>query len=467
MSSNLDKGPRHEGLVTGTRRLLGEDDVERAVATAVAARPTVRALSSHDRATILDGIAAALAADADQLARQLTAESGYLTHRDMIMEVQRSVELFLHAAALARTGTTEALTVDTVARARHAFGFVRREPIGAALGITAFNGPLLIAAHKLAPAIVAGTPLVLKPSPRVPESAVLLGEYAVRAGWPADALAVLPVSNELTMRLIQDPRLPVISFTGGSFGWAIKDSAPRKHVHLELGGVGAVIVADDADLEIAAAECSAGGFVRSGQACISVQRVYVQSGAYERFVELLTTRVAAMRTGDPADPSTEVGPLVDQAAAERVESMIKDALAHGARLSCGGTRDGAMVAPTVLADVTNEMQIARREAFGPVVAVAPVATLADAVAETNATDGAILAGLYTSDIDTALTLADAIEAGGVIVNGPTSWRVDHMPYGGVGTSGFGREGVAAMVEEYTQAKTVIVRHAPHDLSGSR
>jgi acyl-CoA reductase-like NAD-dependent aldehyde dehydrogenase len=452
-----------EGLIAGSRRPLEPDDVEAAVAGVVAIAPSLRRLSSDDRAVILERVADRLADDPDQLAAELSAESGFLTHRDMLLEVQRAVEVFRHAAAVARVGIEETLNVDAIARARDAIGLVRYEPIGPVLGITAFNGPLLIAAHKIAPAIVAGTPIVLKPAPPVPGSAVALAEVVVGAGWPAQALPVLPVNNDTTMQLIRDPRLPVISFTGGSFGWLIKDEVPRKRVHLELGGVGAVIIAADADLETAAVECAAGGFVRSGQACISVQRVYVDNTVAERFAELLAAQVRDMVVGDPRDPRTAVGPLVDEAAAIRVEALIADAVGKGARALCGGTRDGRVVQPTVLADVTGEMEVTRREAFGPVVAVVAVDGLGEAVRATNDVPGAIHVGLYTNDIDAALSVADAVKAGAVIVNGPSSWRVDHMPYGGVGDSGFGREGIRAAVAEYTEAKVVIIRHRPRDL----
>lgn len=447
-----------EGFLGGARRTMSEDDVQRAVGAASEIAPTVRSLSSDDRAIILERVARTLAGDADQLATALTAESGFLTHRDMVLEVQRAVEVFTHAAAVARVGIDETLNVDAVARGRGAIGLVRHEPIGPVLGITAFNGPLLIAAHKVAPAIVAGTPIVLKPSPRVPAAAMALAEVVVSCGWPAAALAVLAVDDETTMRLICDPRLPVVSFTGGSFGWAIKDAVPRKRVHLELGGAGAVIVAADADLDTAAAECAAGGFVRSGQACIAVQRIYVQRPAYEPFTDLLAAHVRDLVVGDPNDPRTGVGPLVDESAAIRVQEMIDDAVGKGARTVCGGTREGRIVAPTVLADVTPEMTITQREAFGPVVAVVPVDSLAEAVEATNAVPGAIHAGVYTSNVDAALSIAGAIRAGAVIVNGPSSWRVDHMPYGGVGDSGFGREGIRAMVGEYTEPKVLIIRH---------
>jgi acyl-CoA reductase-like NAD-dependent aldehyde dehydrogenase len=437
--------------------------VENAVAGAVAIAPSVRRMSSDDRAVILERVAGRLADDADELAAALTAESGFLTHRDMVLEVQRAVEVFTYAAAVARVGLQETINVDAVARGRDAIGLVRHEPIGPILGITAFNGPLLIAAHKVAPAIVAGSPIVLKPSPRVPGGAVALAEVVAECGWPAAAVAVLPVDDETTMRLIHDPRLPVVSFTGGAFGWTIKDAVPRKRVHLEMGGVGAVIVAADADLESAAAECAAGGFVRSGQACIAVQRIYVERAAYERFANLLAGHVRELVVGDPNDPGTGVGPLVDERAAIRVQAMIDDAVSQGARALCGGTREGRIVAPTVLCDVTAEMRVSQQEAFGPVVAVAPVDSLDEAVDATNAVTGAIHAGVYTSDLDAALTVADAIRAGGVIVNGPSSWRVDHMPYGGVGDSGFGREGIRAMVAEYTEPKVLIIRHRPREL----
>jgi acyl-CoA reductase-like NAD-dependent aldehyde dehydrogenase len=440
--------------------------VEAAVAGAARVAPELSRTSAYDRATVLDGVVAALEADADRIAADLTEESGYLTVRDMAMEVARTIEVFRQSAAVIRVGLTEALDLDAAERARNTIGIVKRVPIGPALGITAFNGPLLIAAHKVAPAIAAGVALVLKPSPRVPGAAVALGRLVIEAGWPPEALAVLPVGDELTMQLIRDPRLPVVSFTGGAFGWRIKDEVPRKHVHLELGGVGAVVIAADGDVRAAAAECAAGGFVRSGQACISVQRVYVEDAAYDAFLEAFGAQVSALVTGDPADPATQVGPLVDDAAADRVEAMIADAVAKGARVVCGGGRTGRIIAPTVLADVTPDMQVARHEAFGPVVAVARCTSLAAAVDEVNAVDGAILAGVYTQDIDAALSLADAIDAGGVIVNGPTSWRVDHMPYGGVGTSGFGREGVTAMIAEYTQEKVIVIRHKPTRLGGA-
>ncbi len=452
-----------EALVGGARIAPDDDAVERAVAGAAAALGETRRLPAARRAAILDRVAAGLARDADRLAEELARESGFLTRRDMVLEVERAIDVCTLTAAASREGFDEIVNLEGSPRGADTLAIVKRVPHGPMLGITAFNGPLLIAAHKVAPAIAAGAPIVLKPAPRGPRAAVAFAELVIEAGWPADALAVLPVDDERTMRLVGDPRLPVISFTGGSFGWTIKEAVPRKHVHLELGGVGAVIVAADADLVAAADQCVAGGFVRSGQACIGVQRIYVEAAAHDELLRLLADRVAEVRAGDPMDPETTVGPLVTEAAAERVQAMIDQAAGAGARIVVGGTREGALVAPTLIAEATPAMHVLREEAFGPLIAVARVESLAEAVAEANATGGALHVGLFARDVDVALALADELEAGGVIVNGANAWRIDNMPYGGVGDSGFGREGVRSMVLELTAPKTVVIRRGRADL----
>ncbi|MGW9331770.1 aldehyde dehydrogenase family protein [Bosea sp. NPDC055594] len=427
--------------------------VEDAIARLAAAAAKIRATSSHDRAAILDKMAVSLAGDLESIAQALAEESGYLSFSDMKLEVQRTVEVFQLAAAYARVGMSEVLNVDAVERARGAVGYIRREPIGPILGITAYNGPLLIPAHKLAPAVAAGAPLVLKPSPRVPRAAIELAKRVVAAGWPAEAVAVLDLDNDATMALVCDERLPIVSFTGGEIGWTIKDMVPRKHVHLELGGIGAVLIAADANLDQAARECAAAGFVRSGQSCISVQRIYVEQPVYQAFVEKFVMQVAPMQIGGPA----AISPMVDAASAQRVKLLIDDAVGKGAKLACGGTRSEAMLEPTVLLGATAEMTVMRKEAFGPIVAVSPVASLESAIDEINAVSGSIHHGIYTASIDAAFHAADRIRAGGVIINGPATWRVDHMPYGGTGTSGFGREGIRYAVEQFTEPKVIIVR----------
>jgi acyl-CoA reductase-like NAD-dependent aldehyde dehydrogenase len=441
------------GFVRGERCSADAERVEHAIAGVVTAADIVRRTSSFDRAAILDRIATALAGRPDALAQALADESGYLSKKDMKLEVQRAIEVFTLTAAYARTGMSEMLNLDAVERARGAIGYIKRAPIGPVLGITAYNGPLLIAAHKIAPAIAAGAPIVIKPSPRVARAAINLAQIVVASGWPADAIAVLDLDNEAAMALVRDPRLPVISFTGGAVGWKIKEAAPMKHVHLELGGVGAVFVAADANLAVAAKECAAGGFVRSGQSCISVQRIYVERSRYLEFVEALLACVKELQPGGPS----AISPMVDETAAQRVETVIADAVRKGAAVVCGGERDGAYLPPTVLKDTTGDMLVMRQETFGPVVAVSAVDSVDMAIAEMNAVPGAIHHGLYTANLDIALRMSDEIKAGGVIVNGPGTWRVDHMPYGGTGTSGFGREGVRFAVEEYTEPKVIVIR----------
>lgn len=461
MSADAPARPA-EAYLAGERTALDDPAavIESAVARAVAVQPVLRRLSSADRAAILDRLASALAADVERLADELVAEAGFLTRRDMVLEVHRAIDVVTLTAAAVREGFDEVVNLDGSPRGRDTLAVVKRVPHGPLLGITAFNGPLLIATHKVAPAIAAGTAVVLKPSPRVPRAAIAFAELVIAAGWPADALAVLPVGNEETMQLVRDLRLPVISFTGGDVGWAIKDAAPRKRVHLELGGVGAVLVAADADLDEVAEQCVIGGFVRSGQACLSVQRIYAHADVHDALVERLAARVEALPYGDPGLPDTEVGPLVDEAAARKVEGLVEEAVGKGATVVVGGSRDGALVRPTLLADTGPDMGVLREEVFGPVIAVARIADMAEGVREANAAGGALHVGVFTRDIDLALTLADELDAGGVIINGSNAWRIDNMPYGGTGASGFGREGVRSMVAELTAPKTVVIRRKP-------
>jgi acyl-CoA reductase-like NAD-dependent aldehyde dehydrogenase len=451
--TGMTEFPTFPSFVGGAVCEVSEAIIESAVARATRSASLVRALSSHDRALILDRVALTLEAEIDALSAEIAAESGSLTARDMLLEVRRAAEVFTLCAAQVRIGLSEMLAVDSVERGRGVLGYVTRVPIGPILGITAYNGPLLIAAHKIAPAVGAGAPIVIKPSPRVPRAAIRLAQMVVAAGWPADALSVVTADNAATLALVRDPRLPVISFTGGDFGWTIREMAPRKKVHLELGGVGAVYVAADANLDIAARECAEAAFVRSGQSCIAVQRIYVEGSVYTDFAQRFVTEVAAMQPGR----DRAIGPMVDADAAVRVEGFIDDARTGGATVLCGGRRDGAALAPTVLANVAPDMQIMRLEAFGPVVALCAVDGLDDAIDQINAVSGAIHHGLYTADIDTALAAVERIRAGGVVINGPGTWRVDHAPYGGTGTSGTGREGCRYAIEEFTEPRVVIIR----------
>lgn len=444
-------GGLNAGYVEGRECVPDFRTMENAVQLAANAVAVTRRTSFHDRAEVLQRVAASLAGAADAMAARLAEASGFLTVNDMRLEVRRASEVFRLAAAHALAGSTEAIDLDAVERARGSFGLVRREPIGAVLGISAFNGPLLIPAHKLAPAIAAGTSIIVKPAPGAGGASVDLARLVVEAGWPAAAVGVLDVDNETTMQLVRDPRLPVISFTGGRFGWKIKEAAPRKHVQLELGGVGAVLIAADANLEQAARECATGALVRAGQSCISVQRIYVARAVADRFTALLARSVRELQQAAP------IGPLVHEQACAHVAGLVHDALQQGADLVCGGSGKGAYFEPTILAKATSSMKVMHEEAFGPVVAVAGYDAPEAAIAQINAVGGAIHHGIYTADLDFAFAAADEIRAGGVVINGPCTWRADQMPYGGVGNSGFGREGIASSVQAFTEPKVIVVR----------
>lgn len=448
-----------EALVGGERVPLADPEamLEGAVAGVVAAQAEVKRLSAAERAAILDRVAAALRERAGTLADELAAEAGCLTRNDMVGEVDRAIDTATLTAAATREGFDTLVNLDGSSRGRDAISIVRRVPYGPMLGITAFNGPLLIPVHKVCPAIAASVPVVLKPSPRVPGAAIAFAELVVEAGWPADALAVLPVGSDLTMRLVRDDRLPVISFTGGAVGWEIKDAVPRKQVHLELGGPGAVLVAADADLEEAASQCVAGGFVRSGQACLAVQRIFAVPEVHDELVERLAAEIGKLAVEGRCEGAPDVGPLVDEASADRVWGMLDDAREKGATIVTGGERDGVVIAPTLLADVTPDMAVMRGEVFGPIIAVAKVGSLAEALAEANSVGGMLQAGVFTRDVDLALSVADELDAGGVIVNGSNAWRIDSMPFGGTGQAGSGREGVRAMVTEITTTKNIVIR----------
>jgi acyl-CoA reductase-like NAD-dependent aldehyde dehydrogenase len=420
-----------------------------------------RRLPSHERARILDQIASNLAAQDETLVRSLVEESE-LAFRDMTVEVERTIDLFRLGADQARLGLQEGINLDAVPAGENHLGMVLRVPIGPVLGMTPFNGPILTGAHKIAPAIATGAPIVIKPSDHVARSALVVAEAALEAGWPAEAIAVLPTRNAGTRKMILDERIPVISFTGGSFGWDLKKLAPTKHIHIELGGNGAVVVASDADLAYAAHRCAIGGFVRSGQSCLAVQRIYVEANVYATFVDLLKDEVEKLVAGDPADPLTHVGPMVNEAAAIRVEQWVREAIREGARLIVGGSREGRLMLPTLLADVTQRMKVVSREVFGPTLAVAQVKSLAEGVSLVNDSDFGLSAGVFTSNIQKGLWAFHHLEAGAVIINDINSWRVENMPHGGVKKSGLGREGIRYAMLEMTQPKLLAV-NAPEAL----
>ncbi|MEV4090336.1 aldehyde dehydrogenase family protein, partial [Nonomuraea fuscirosea] len=335
--------------------------------------------------------------------------------------------------------------------------YVSRVPHGPVLAITPFNFPLNLVAHKVAPAIAVGAPVIVKPAPATPLSSLLLGEILAETDLPAGMFSVLPIENERASALVQDPRLPVVSFTGSApVGYAIADQVPRKHVTLELGGNAAAVVLADADLDWAAQRIALYSNYQAGQSCIAVQRVIVERPVYDAFVERLVPAVAGLITGDPADEKTQVGPLVSEAAAARVEQWVQEAVSAGAKVLAGGTREGATVAPTILADVPHDAKVACEEVFGPVMILQPAASIDEAYAMVNDSRYGLQAGVFTRSLDAAFRANRELEVGGVIVGDVPSYRADQMPYGGVKDSGVGREGLHSAMEDYTYEKVMVL-----------
>ncbi|MFI0355110.1 aldehyde dehydrogenase family protein [Actinomadura sp. 9N407] len=450
----------YDGRVVGTAAVPTPDQVEEAVAAADAVRRQAAALPLHVRAEALAHVSRRLAERSEELARLITGENGkpLLWARG---EVARAISTFRFAAEETRrwSGTTQRLDTDPAATGRMAY--VTRVPKGPVLGISPFNFPLNLAAHKIAPAIAVGTPIVLKPAPATPLSALLLGELLAETDLPAGMFSVLPVPNDRAPALVDDARLPIVSFTGSvPVGWSIRDQAPRKHVTLELGGNGAAVVLPDADLDWAATRIGLFSNYQAGQSCIAVQRVLVDRSVYEAFVPKLVEAVNGLVTGDPWDDKTQVGPLVSQDAAERVEAWVNEAVGAGARILAGGTRDGAAYAPTVLADVPADSKIAREEVFGPVMFVQAVDGVDEAFAVVNDSTFGLQAGVFTRNLDIAFRAHRELDVGGVIIGDVPSYRADQMPYGGVKDSGVGREGLHSAMTDYTEEKVMVLTGLP-------
>ncbi|NJC69985.1 aldehyde dehydrogenase family protein [Planosporangium thailandense] len=449
-----------DGRLAGRVSLATPEQVETAVAGAYAVRGAAAALPAHVRADALTHVHKRLIERADEIARLITAESGKPLKWSRA-EVNRAASVFRLASEEARRWSGELQRLDTDPGGAGRVAMIQRVPRGPVLGVAPFNFPLNLVAHKIAPAIAVGAPIVLKPAPKTPLSALLLGELLAETDLSAGMVSVVVVPNERAADLVADPRLPVVSFTGsGPVGWAIRDAVPRKHVTLELGGNAAAVVcpdwSSDADLDWAASRIATFANYQAGQSCVSVQRVLVDRSVADRFLDRLVAAVRALRTGDPWDETTDVGPLIDLAAAERVEEWVREAVTAGATLLTGGMRDGATVAPTVLADVPVGVKLSCEEVFGPVLTVATVDGVTDAFAAVNDSRYGLQAGVFTHDLRVAFRAQVELEVGGVIVGDVPSYRGDQMPYGGVKESGVGREGVRSAMEDLTHEKVMVL-----------
>jgi acyl-CoA reductase-like NAD-dependent aldehyde dehydrogenase len=444
----------YDGSVVGRVPKAGAEEAQRAVDAAE--RAMRDPLPAHERAAILDRTAAALAARQDDVARTISAEAGKPMKAARV-EASRAVSTFTMAAVEARRLAGDVVPMDASPAGEGKLAFTLRVPIGVVAAISPFNFPLNLVAHKIAPALAAGCAVVLKPASQTPLSALLLAELETEAGLPPGWLNVVcGPASEIGDVLVGDERVRLISFTGSvGVGWGIRERAPRKRVSLELGNATPVIVAADSDLEDAAARLAANAFSFAGQSCISVQRIYVERSVYDRFLELFLPRVEALGVGDPADEGTDVGPLISQDERDRVLSWIEEARSQGAEILTGGTLEGELLRPTVIADAPADAKVLCEEVFGPVCTVTPYDTLDDAVALANGTRFGLQAGIFTSDVKSALRAAATLEFGGVTVNEAPTFRADQMPYGGVKDSGNTREGPAYAVREMTEERVVV------------
>jgi glyceraldehyde-3-phosphate dehydrogenase (NADP+) len=442
----------------------GPGEVEEAIAASVQAFPLTRLLPAYARAGALAKVAASLTSRSEEIARTITTEAGKPIS-DARREVGRAIQTFTIAAEEAKRIPGEVVPLDLTPGTDSYLGLTRRFPIGPVLGITPFNFPLNLVAHKVAPCLAAGNPIVLKPAPQTPLTALLLGEILLETGLPPGAFSIIPCENILAEQMVQDPRIKLLSFTGSAaVGWMLKAKAGKKRVLLELGGNAGVIVEPDADLDLAAERCTVGGYSYSGQTCISVQRIFVHEAVYAPFLERLRARVRALKAGDPQEEQTVLGPLITEAAARRVEDWVQEAVGQGARVVEGGKRAGAMMEATVLTEISPAMKVSCQELFGPAVGVARYARFDEALARMNESEFGLQAGIFTQDVGRIFRAYRDLEVGTVLANEIPTFRADHMPYGGIKDSGLGREGVRYAIEEMTEPKLLVLnlrdRRAP-------
>lgn len=431
-------------------------DLEDAIQAAQSAFGQTRRLQAFERADILLKLATGLSERSEEFARRMAQESGKPI-RDCRAEVARGVFTLTVAADEAKRIGGEVIPLDLMPSSQGRFGITRRFPIGPIAGISPFNYPLNLALHKLAPAIASGNPIILKPPTLDPLTMLAFAELVDGAGLPKGAVSIMPMDRQVGDKLVTDERFKLLSFTGSpAVGWDMKARAGKKKVVLELGGNAGVIVDEGADLGLAVARVRTGSFSYAGQICISVQRVYVHSSLYDRFMDAFLASVRELKVGDPLEESTDLGPMIEPKAAKRTEDWVATAISEGAKVLIGGKANGYFFEPTVITGSKRESFVCSREAFAPLVNVFPFDDFETALTEVNDSEFGLQAGVFTPSLEHALKAWETIEAGGIMINDIPTYRIDHMPYGGVKDSGLSREGLRYAIEDMTEPRLMVI-----------
>ncbi|MBX7495403.1 aldehyde dehydrogenase family protein [Qipengyuania sp. 6B39] len=456
-NTDLEVIDKYTGDVAFRTALADPEIIDEAIAGAARATEPMARLASYERKAVLDHCVARFEERFDELAYSLCVEAGKPIG-DSEGEVTRLIDTFRIAAEESVRMYGEAMPLDISERARGYQAIWKRYPVGPCSFISPFNFPLNLAAHKIAPAIAVGCPFVLKPASKTPLGALIIGEVLAETDLPKGAFSILPASRDGADLFTVDERLKLLSFTGSDeVGWALKAKAGKKKVVLELGGNAACVIDHDADLDDAVDRVITGAFYQSGQSCISVQRIIVHEAVYEAFRDKLVAKAKALKSGDPKDRDTFIGPMIDDDEAERVETWIAEAVEHGATILSGGTRKGRIVEATLLENVDKAAKVVNEEVFGPVAVLMKFSDWDEALAEVNRSEFGLQAGIFTRDLFKVLDAWDTLDVGGLMVNEIPSYRVDSMPYGGVKNSGLGREGIRFSMEDMTEIRNLVIR----------
>ncbi len=445
------RSPYDSALVATVHR-AGPDEIEEAIQAAHDGFKAIRKIPNWERSEILEKISEGIKARKDEFVQAMALEAGK-PQGAARAEVDRATFTFKVAAEEAKRIYGEIVPLDWMPGRENRVAEIHRVPRGPVVGISPFNYPLNLVAHKVAPAIAAGCPIIIRPASQTPICALMLAEIVLEAGWPAAGIQVFSTATRDATPLVEDNRIKKLTFTGSpAVGWDLKARAGMKPVTLELGGNAGTIIHNDADLEYASTRVAQGGFSYAGQSCISVQRVYLHEDIAEAFTKMLVEKVDALVAGDPLDEATDVGPVIDSGSADRIGEWLEEAKADGAEILSGGTREGNVWRPTLLTNVKETMNVSCQEVFGPLVSLYTYSDVNEAIRRVDDSDYGLQAGLFTHDRRIIEKAFDEIEVGGLMVNEVSAWRVDHMPYGGAKASGFGREGLRYAIEEMTEMK---------------